>query len=112
MPASTGMVTRCRRRSYLIDQVVPAKSVIGVRDSQTVAGSEQRVTTPRTGDIRIVEPGAIIWLTGLSGAGKTTLAIHTESRLRSVGYAVSRLDGDELRSTISADLGFSDRRPA
>lgn len=89
------------------DQVVPAKSVIGVGDSQTVAGSEQRVPTPRTGDIRIVEPGAIIWLTGLSGAGKTTLAIHTESRLRSVGYAVRRLDGDELRSTISADLGFS-----
>jgi bifunctional enzyme CysN/CysC len=51
--------------------------------------------------------GAIIWLTGLSGAGKTTLAIHAESRLRGMGYPVARLDGDELRRTISADLGFS-----
>jgi len=89
------------------DQVVPAKSVIGPTESQTLASSERRMTTPRTGGIRILEPGAIIWLTGLSGSGKTTLAIHAESRLRSIGYAVRRLDGDDLRRTISADLGFS-----
>jgi bifunctional enzyme CysN/CysC len=89
------------------DQLAPVESISSVRDTQTVANGERRNTRPRTGGIRIVEPGAIIWLTGLSGAGKTTLAIHTESRLANIGYAVRRLDGDELRRTISADLGFS-----
>ena len=51
--------------------------------------------------------GAIIWLTGLSGSGKTTLATHADSQLRRIGYLVVRLDGDELRRTISRDLGFS-----
>jgi adenylyl-sulfate kinase len=52
-------------------------------------------------------PGTIFWLTGLSASGKTTLATHAESRLRSLGYVVTRLDGDDLRRTISAGLGFS-----
>jgi adenylyl-sulfate kinase len=51
--------------------------------------------------------GAVIWLTGLSAAGKTTLAVHTESHLRAIGYTVVRLDGDDLRRTISRDLSFS-----
>ncbi|MFZ6800926.1 adenylyl-sulfate kinase [Undibacterium sp. Di24W] len=47
------------------------------------------------------------WLTGLSGAGKTTLAEALASNLRSQGYAVCVLDGDELRKGLSNDLGFS-----
>jgi adenylylsulfate kinase len=47
------------------------------------------------------------WLTGLSGAGKTTLAEALASNLRGQGYAVCILDGDELRKGLSNDLGFS-----
>lgn len=47
------------------------------------------------------------WLTGLSGAGKTTLAEAQASNLRSQGCAVCILDGDELRKGLSNDLGFS-----
>lgn len=54
-----------------------------------------------------VPKGHVFWFTGLSGAGKTTIGKAAEKELRSRGYKVEMLDGDELRSTISADLGFS-----
>ncbi|MXV17042.1 adenylyl-sulfate kinase [Hufsiella ginkgonis] len=49
----------------------------------------------------------IIQFTGLSGSGKTTLASAVRNRLGSAGLETIVLDGDDLRKTISADLGFS-----
>jgi cytidine diphosphoramidate kinase len=46
--------------------------------------------------------GTVIWITGLSGAGKTTLSSATASRLRSTGEAVVQLDGDGLRAIFGA----------
>jgi adenylylsulfate kinase len=54
-----------------------------------------------------MSPGATVWLTGLSGAGKTTIADAAAARLRTDGRAVEVLDGDELRRGLSAGLGFS-----
>ena len=51
--------------------------------------------------------GATVWLTGLPSAGKTTLALALESRLRSEGVEVEVLDGDDVRTHLSAGLGFS-----
>jgi bifunctional enzyme CysN/CysC len=50
--------------------------------------------------------GLTVWLTGLSAAGKTTLADAVAAALSADGRAVERLDGDALRAHISADLGF------
>src|SRR2546428_14068808 len=56
-----------------------------------------------------VTPGPIAyWLTGLSGAGKTTFGLSIQRELDRLRIASSFLDGDELRRTISADLGFSE----
>jgi len=51
--------------------------------------------------------GFVVWLTGLPGAGKSTLARLLESELRGFGLAVERLDGDEVRQHLTKDLGFS-----
>lgn len=48
-----------------------------------------------------------IWLTGLSGAGKSTVARLLERELRARGRAVEVLDGDVVRRVLCADLGFS-----
>lgn len=50
----------------------------------------------------------VIWFTGLSGAGKTTLAKHLETELFSRGFLTQILDGDNIRSGINNNLGFSD----
>lgn len=51
--------------------------------------------------------GFTLWLTGLSGAGKTTIAVELEKRLRERGVLVERLDGDTVREGLTRDLGFS-----
>lgn len=51
--------------------------------------------------------GMVIWLTGLSGAGKTTLARAVRQELLQTGGAVELLDGDEVRENLSHGLGFS-----
>ena len=51
--------------------------------------------------------GVVIWLTGLSGSGKTTTGRILEKHFREIGSRVEFLDGDELRRTISSELGFS-----
>ena len=49
----------------------------------------------------------MLWFTGLSGAGKSTIAGLVESELRARSVPVERLDGDEVREQLSKDLGFS-----
>lgn len=51
--------------------------------------------------------GATLWLTGLSGSGKSTLAAAVEQRLVLDGRGAYLLDGDNLRTGLNSDLGFS-----
>ncbi|MBW8683058.1 adenylyl-sulfate kinase [Chitinophaga rhizophila] len=51
--------------------------------------------------------GKIVWLTGLSGAGKTTLARGLEEQLKEYGISCMLLDGDLLRKGINSDLGYT-----
>ncbi|MCU1371124.1 MAG: cysNC 1 [Ilumatobacteraceae bacterium] len=51
--------------------------------------------------------GATVWLTGLSGSGKSTVGVALERLLVAAGRPAYRLDGDNLRLGLNADLGFS-----
>jgi adenylyl-sulfate kinase len=53
------------------------------------------------------EKGFIIWFTGLSGSGKTTIARILEKRIRAAGRNFESLDGDVVRTNLSKGLGFS-----
>ena len=59
-----------------------------------------------SGPLVTVPDAPTVWLTGLSGSGKTTITRALAARLADAGLAHALLDGDELRATISADLGF------
>ena len=50
----------------------------------------------------------VIWMTGLSGSGKTTIAKALERMLHDKSYITELLDGDNIRSGINKNLGFSD----
>ena len=53
------------------------------------------------------QKGVTAWFTGLSGAGKTTVAKKIEELLKKEDFRVERLDGDMVRSYLTRDLGFS-----
>ncbi len=53
------------------------------------------------------ERGVVIWFTGLSGSGKTTIAHRLEEKLLTAGVPVELLDGDVVRENLSKGLGFS-----
>jgi adenylylsulfate kinase len=56
----------------------------------------------------LAQKGMVIWMTGLSGSGKTTIAVALEKLLATEGVITQVLDGDNIRSGINNNLGFSD----
>lgn len=80
-------------------------------ESRNVVWHEGEV--PRAERERILgQRGATVWFTGLSGSGKSTIAVALERALASAGRVAYRIDGDNLRHGLNAGLGFSpvDRR--
>lgn len=58
-------------------------------------------------ELRLGQRACVLWLTGLSGSGKSTLALALEARLFALGYHSVLLDGDNIRTGINSNLGFS-----
>lgn len=57
---------------------------------------------------RAAHDGFVVWFTGLSGAGKSTIAAVVEERLRASGVLVYNLDGDDVRRGLNRDLAYTD----
>jgi len=69
----------------------------------------QKTTVGRSERARVSgQRGAVLWFTGLSGSGKSTVANAVETRLNELGRMTYLLDGDNVRSGLCADLTFSD----
>ncbi|PVX50863.1 adenylylsulfate kinase [Balneicella halophila] len=76
-----------------------AKNIYPIFDKMLSREAKERVLNQKA---------KVFWLTGLSGSGKTTLAIQLERQLHELGYFTQLLDGDNIRSGLNANLGFSD----
>ncbi len=74
--------------------------------STNITAVESRIG-PKERKSRNKHAGGILWFTGLSGAGKTTLALALEQELFTRGYQTYVLDGDNIRGGLNSDLGFS-----
>ena len=59
-------------------------------------------------EAQLKQRGHVFWFYGLSGSGKSTLANALERKLAEQGFVTKILDGDNIRSGLNADLGFSD----
>lgn len=66
-----------------------------------------RLLTRRDRETRLGQRSKALWLTGLSGSGKSTIAQQLERQLYNQGYFAQVLDGDNIRSGINNNLGFS-----
>lgn len=79
------------------------RSIYPIFDSMEPRSAKERLLAQR---------GVTLWFTGLSGSGKSTVAIALERHLSSQGHLCRILDGDNVRCGINSDLGFSehDRR--
>ncbi|MCU0679094.1 MAG: adenylyl-sulfate kinase [Planctomycetes bacterium] len=53
------------------------------------------------------QTGFVLWFTGLSASGKTTIAARVHEELRARGLKIEHLDGDNVRGNLTRDLGFS-----
>jgi len=66
-----------------------------------------RLLTRNDREQHLGQKAKVLWLTGLSGSGKRTISQHLERKLHNHGYFAQVLDGDNIRTGINSNLGFS-----
>jgi bifunctional enzyme CysN/CysC len=79
----------------------------GLRRATNVKWQELSVDKSSRADLKGQKP-CVLWFTGLSGSGKSTIANALEKRLHSLGRHTYMLDGDNIRHGLNKDLGFTD----
>jgi bifunctional enzyme CysN/CysC len=85
------VVSKAKTAAPVSKNIVRSDSLVSVEDRQTLLNQK----------------GATLWLTGLSGSGKSTIARQLERELIDMGHACTILDGDNIRHGLNRDLGFS-----
>ncbi len=95
--------------AYSANRITGSFILIDPNDNSTAAAGMISHIHPEGSWGKQPEPGegAIVWFTGLSGAGKSTIAREVHNELWARGVKVELLDGDEIRKDLNKDLGFS-----
>ncbi len=99
--AASGMIIERGRLPSMVrpDDKTVSKSVVIHRQEGDVSGKDrERILKQRP---------ATLWMTGLSGSGKSTVAFEVEKKLMAAGHLCYVLDGDNVRHGLNRDLGFS-----
>ncbi|MGW5571151.1 adenylyl-sulfate kinase [Nocardia thailandica] len=91
----------------LTDQTVAAGMIVQRETATRPAAADVVWHRPAVARGDRPHAGRTVWLTGLSGSGKSTVAAELERRLVAAGRTAYLLDGDNLRHGLNADLGFS-----
>ena len=78
-----------------------------LRRAHNIHWQDVRIDKPARTALNHHRPG-VVWLTGLSGAGKSTIANIVEAKLHALGVHTYLLDGDNVRHGLNRDLGFTD----
>jgi bifunctional enzyme CysN/CysC len=84
----------------------PRRTADSLQKSHNIYWSQGKVTAAQR-SLRNHHAGRIVWLTGLSASGKSTIAVELERELFNLGRHVYILDGDNVRHGLCSDLGFS-----
>jgi bifunctional enzyme CysN/CysC len=84
----------------------PKRTSDSLHKSDNIFWSQGKITTQQRA-LRNTHSGCVVWLTGLSGSGKSTIATELERQLFSLGKHAYVLDGDKIRHGLCSDLAFS-----
>ena len=113
-PIAFDPYARCRETGgfILIDRLTQETAAAGLiafalRRATNVHWHEQTVSPQQRAELKGHGP-AVLWFTGLSGAGKSTIANLLEQKLLALGCHTMLLDGDNVRHGLNRDLGFTD----
>jgi bifunctional enzyme CysN/CysC len=90
----------------ILDDHYPRRTADSGHKSENIYWSHGRVTAEQR-RLRNGHSGCVVWLTGLSGSGKSTISMELERELFNLGRQTYVLDGDNVRHGLCSDLGFS-----
>lgn len=97
----------------LIDRITNMTSACGVVEQELMRGNNLKWhdmdITRELREAQLNQKAVTVWMTGLSGAGKSTIANELEKRLFSMGKHTMLLDGDNVRMGLNKNLGFGDK---
>lgn len=94
-----------RNVGYDVNRIDPPQHITNISGTNIRSGKDDNVPPEVAEYIKTLR--TTLWLTGLPCSGKTTLAKRLKEELDNRGYKTVHLDGDDVRSKLNADLGFS-----
>jgi bifunctional enzyme CysN/CysC len=90
----------------IVEDNYPRRTADSLQKSHNIYWSQGKITSQHR-EIRNNQSGCVLWLTGLSASGKSTIAMELERELFQLGKHTYLLDGDNMRHGLCSDLGFS-----